>query len=42
METLLRMVQQLMEAGLTEEEAIDAVSRLAVLSGWLEDETEAG
>lgn len=42
MERVLRMVEQLIEAGLTEGEAIEAVARLLVLAGHVgEDELEA-
>lgn len=42
METMLRMVDRLMEAGLSEDEAIECVSRLLVLAGEVfEDEPSA-
>lgn len=41
MEAWIRMVERLIEAGLTEDEAIEGVSRLLVLAGAVDGEADA-
>lgn len=41
MDTWRKMVDRLIELGLSEDEAIEVVARLAVLAGWLDAEETA-
>lgn len=40
MDKMLRMVERLIEAGLTEEQAIEAVARLLVLTGEVDSDAD--